>query len=47
MISSPIFDELFENYNNVEELMNLLALLDFKSENNQITIIKSQYMQVV
>ena len=47
MINSPIFEELFEKYVNIEALVGLLNLFDIKCENGSFVQIKSQYMQVI
>ena len=48
MASSPIFEEIFEKYHNIEMLLGLLGLFEAGSgEENGLGQIKSQYMQVV
>jgi hypothetical protein len=47
MISSPIFEELFEKYEHVESLLGLLNSLDCACEYPQFIQIKSQYMAVM
>lgn len=47
MINSPIFDELFEKYQYIECLINLLNAFDIKCDNPHFVQIKSQYMQVI
>lgn len=47
MISSPIFEELFEKYEHVESLLSLLNSLDVGCEQSQFVQIKSQYMAVM
>lgn len=47
MINSPIFEELFEKYQNIEALISLLNLFDVHCENTAFLQIKSQYMQVI
>jgi hypothetical protein len=47
MVCSPIFEELYDKYENIEALMSLLNLFDIECESRAFVLIKSQYMQVL
>ncbi len=47
MINSPIFQQLFQKYSNIQALVGLLNHFDIKCESASFVQIKSQYMQVI